>query len=157
MLLKETILIEEVVHECLTIAGERAQSKGIDLENNLTSDLPPLNADRLATKQILLNLLSNAVKFTPEGGKVTILTTASKNEVHFQIVDTGIGISSEKLPELANPFVRVEQDPHRAVDGWGLGLAITKSLIDLHDGKFVIESKIGKGTEVSVTLPNEIH
>ena len=89
-------IIEEVVHECLTIAGERAQSKGIDLENNLTSDLPPLNADRLATKQILLNLLSNAVKFTPEGGKVTILTTASKNEVHFQIVDTGIGISSEK-------------------------------------------------------------
>ena len=68
---------------------------------------------------------------------------------------TGKGIPAEKLPNLTEPFNRGEQDTHKTVDGWGLGLSITKSLVDLHDGRMDIVSKVGKGTTVTVTLPNE--
>ena len=153
-LVKEKLSTEEIVRECERIVEEKARSNGIDLVTEVPKDLPPLYADRRAAKQILLNLLSNAVKFTPQGGKITVSAKASKKNTTLKVADTGKGIPAEKLPKLTDPFTRGAHDPYLADDGWGLGLTITKSLIDLHDGTLDIKSKVGKGTTVTVTLPN---
>ena len=153
-LVKEKLSILEIVTECERIIEDKARSHGIDLVTKVPEDLPPLYADKRAAKQILLNLLSNAVKFTPDGGKVTMSVKASKKNMTLKVADTGKGIPAERLPKLTDPFTRVEGDPYLAEQGWGLGLSITKSLIDLHDGTLDIKSKIGKGTTVTVTFPN---
>ncbi len=153
-LVKEKLSTDEIIRECVKIITEKARSKGIELVTKVSETLPPLYADRRAMKQILFNLLSNAVKFSMEGGKITVSAKASKRNTTLKIVDTGRGIPAEKLPKLTDPFSRGEQDPHIAVEGWGLGLSITNSLVDLHDGKLDIKSKVGKGTTVTVTFPN---
>ena len=153
-LVKEKLSTEDIVGECERIIEEKARSLGIDLITEVPKNLPPLYADRRACKQILLNLLSNAVKFTPEGGKITLSAKASKRNTTLKVADTGKGIPAEKLPKLTDPFSKADTDPYLAEDGWGLGLSITKSLIDLHDGKLDIKSTVGKGTTVTVTLPN---
>ena len=117
--------------------------------------LPPLYADKRAFKQILLNLLSNAVKFTPQGGRITVSVKASKKNTTLKVADTGKGIPADKLLGLTDPFTKGEHNPYLTEEGWGLGLTITKSLVDLHDGKLDIKSKVGKGTTVTVTFPNE--
>ncbi len=154
-LVKEKLSTKEIVTECERIIEDEARSHGIDLVTKVPKDLPPLYADRRASKQILLNLLSNAVKFTPEGGKITVSVKASEKNTTLKIADTGKGIPAEKLPILTDPFARADADPYLAEQGWGLGLTITKSLIDLHDGTLDIKSKVGKGTTVTVTLPNK--
>lgn len=155
-LVKEELPADEIVSECLRIVGEKAYNVGLELVMNVPKGNTPLFADRRAIKQIFLNLLFNAVKFTPEGGKVTISAKASKQNTTFNITDTGQGISDEELPTLTEPFVRSERDPHKTVEGWGLGLAITNSLVELHDGKMDIKSTIGKGTTVTLAFPNGI-
>ncbi|MCH7864923.1 MAG: PAS domain-containing sensor histidine kinase [Proteobacteria bacterium] len=154
-LVREKLAIEEVIAECAKIISEKARFYGIDLITKVPKNLPSLYADRRATKQILLNLLSNAVKFTPEGGKVTLSAKGLKGKTVFMVADSGKGIPAEELPGLTDPFTRGERDPYVAEKGWGLGLTITKSLVDLHDGTLDIKSKVGKGTTVTVTLPNE--
>ncbi|MCH8238406.1 MAG: HAMP domain-containing histidine kinase, partial [Proteobacteria bacterium] len=154
-LVKEKLPIEDVIAECAKIISEKARFYGIDLITKVPKNLPSLYADRRATKQILLNLLSNAVKFTPEGGKVTLSAKGLKGKTVFMVADSGKGIPAEELPGLTDPFTRGERDPYVAEKGWGLGLTITKSLVDLHDGTLDIKSKVGKGTTVTVTLPNE--
>jgi len=154
-LVKEKLSIKEIVGECVRIVEEKARSSGIDLMVKVPKDLSPLYADRRAAKQILLNLLSNAIKFTSEGGKITVSAKASKRNTTLKITDTGKGIPVEKLPKLTDPFIRAETNPYLAEPGWGLGLAITKSLVDLHGGTLEIQSKVGKGTTVTVTFPNE--
>ncbi len=144
----------EIVAECEKIIESKARSNGIDLKTKIPKNIQPLYADKRAFKQILLNLLSNAVKFTPEGGKITVSVKASKKNTTLKVADTGRGIPAEKLPKLTDPFTKGAHDPYLAEDGWGLGLTITKSLIDLHDGTLEIKSTVGKGTTVTVTFPN---
>lgn len=151
---KELLTVNEMVAESFSAIGQKAQEKDIELLTEISETLPPLYADKRATRQILLNLLTNAVKFTLEGGRITVSAKASKQKITLKVADTGQGIPAERLPNLTEPFTKGAVNPHRTVDGWGLGLAITKSLIDLHDGKLDIASKVGKGTTVTVTLPN---
>ncbi|MBN4083056.1 PAS domain S-box protein [bacterium AH-315-B06] len=151
---KEKLSTKEIVSECMRIVEYKARSNGIDLVTVLPKYPPPLYADKRATKQILLNLLSNAVKFTPGGGKITVSVKASKKNTTLKVADTGKGISAEKLPKLTEPFTKGRLDPYLSEEGWGLGLSITRALVDLHCGKLGIKSKIGKGTTVTVTFPN---
>lgn len=151
---KEMLTVNEMVAESLNAIGQKAQEKDIELLTEIPETLPPLYADKRASRQILLNLLTNAVKFTPEGGRITVSAKASKQNIALKVADNGQGISAERLPNITEPFTKGAVEPHRTVEGWGLGLAITKSLIDLHDGKLDIASKVGKGTTVTVTLPN---
>jgi len=153
-LIKEKLPTEELVAECMKIDSEIAESKGIELEAKAPGGPSSLYADKRAVKQILLNLLSNAVKFTPEGGKVTVAAQASNLSMTLTVVDTGQGIPAEKIPILTDPFTRADSDPYLAEQGWGLGLTITKSLVDLHEGRLDIKSKVGKGATVTVTFPN---
>lgn len=153
-LFKENLGVGEVVQESIGIVAQKAKDKDIKLTTQLTGTGAPLLADRRAVRQILLNLLSNAIKFTPDGGDVTVTAEALPEHTVFEIADTGRGIPEDQLKDLTNPFTRIEQEPYQAVEGWGLGLAITKSLIELHDGHLNIQSQLGHGTTVTVTLPN---
>ena len=153
-LVKEKLSVTDVFAECERIIQEEAQFRGTGLETEVSKDLPPLYADRRATKQILLNLLSNSVKFTPAGGKITLRAAATKQHHTLEVSDTGIGIPADKIATIADPFVKGDINPHKTQDSTGLGLAIVKSLVDLHDGQLTIESEVGKGTTVKATFPN---
>ena len=153
---KEKLSTTEVIAECVRLVDRKALNGGIHLVTNVAENLPPLYADFRATKQIILNLLSNAIKFTPKGGEIIVSAKATKENTTIKVTDTGKGIPAEKLPELTGMFIRAEDDSYKAEKGWGLGLSITKSLVDLHDGNLDIKSKVGKGTTVTVTLPNTV-
>ena len=112
-----------------------------------------VEADKRALKQILLNLLANAVKFTPDNGTVTLKARPRGDKLHFEVTDTGIGISERDIERLARPFVQVENQFTKTHQGSGLGLAIARSLVELHGGKLIIRSEVKKGTTVSFTLP----
>jgi two-component system cell cycle sensor histidine kinase PleC len=106
---------------------------------------------------VLLNLLSNAVKFTPRGGRITIAAALEpgprEERVRISVRDTGIGISEKDMERLARPFEQIESQLSKTQQGSGLGLALTKSLVEMHGGELQIESAPGKGTVVSFTLP----
>jgi signal transduction histidine kinase len=116
--------------------------------------LPPLWADERALKQILLNLLSNAVKFTPEGGRVTVRAMIDDGRrMRLAVSDTGIGIAQKDMPRVLEAFGQIDSAMNRKHAGTGLGLPLTRSLIELHGGEFAIESEVGKGTTVSARFP----
>jgi len=150
----ENIDIPELVHECIQPLSLRADRAGVSLGVSDAGDLPPLHADRRALLQVLINLVTNAVRFTGKGGEIVIGVSASNSHHVFEVRDTGIGIPEEIIPKLTDPFTQHESDLHISRDGVGLGLAICKSLVELHDGELNIESELGKGTVVSMTLPS---
>jgi signal transduction histidine kinase len=105
-------------------------------------------------KQILMNLLSNAVKFTPEGGKIRLRARVLTNgEIEISVIDTGIGIARSDLETVMAPFGQVESILTRKFAGTGLGLPLTRSLVEIHGGELVIQSKQGLGTKVIIKLP----
>lgn len=150
---KETIHIDKVITECFKIVEGMANEANITIKIVLPKKIPPLHADERAIKQVLLNLLNNSLKFTPEGGKITLSVTPSQSHLILMVKDTGKGIKREKIQDLTNPFSRGEEDPMKASKGWGLGLSISKSLIELHKGELAIESEVGVGTTITVSLP----
>lgn len=150
---KKWFPLDEVMSECEAIVHGKAQQKGVILRFVRKKSVSEIYADNKALIQILLNLISNAIKFTSEGGQVTVETACSPARVTVHITDTGIGIAPEHISSLMSPYSMVANDAHQSEQGWGLGLSITKSLVDLHDGEMKINSKLGKGTKVTVTLP----
>jgi two-component system cell cycle sensor histidine kinase PleC len=117
-------------------------------------DLPLLYADERAFKQIMLNVLSNAFKFTPPGGRITIHAGRRPDGgVVVSVTDTGPGIPPERLERLFIPFEQIDNRYNREAAGTGLGLSLTKGLVDIHGGSVVIESTVGTGTTVTVMLP----
>jgi two-component system sensor histidine kinase ChiS len=154
-LVAETVDVGKLVDESVHTVRERASEGKIALVVDLTDGLPSLTADRRAIKQVLLNLLSNAAKFTPEGGEIRISARVADDYLVLAVSDTGIGIEPARLPHIVNPFTSDSRNPYTSDRGWGLGLSISKSLVDLHEGLFEIESEIDMGTTVTVSLPLE--
>ncbi|HYM02580.1 MAG TPA: ATP-binding protein, partial [Stellaceae bacterium] len=151
---EEEVEIAGLITGCLPIVDQRAAQGSIDLNLVPIPDLPPVRADRLRLKQILLNLLSNAVKFTPSGGTVTVSAARSADGgVTIAVADTGIGMRPEEIPMALEPFRQVEGSLSRRYEGTGLGLPLTKQLIELHGGALTIESELGRGTTVRITIP----
>ena len=139
----------------LRLMEPQALAQGVDLNVDLASDLPAAFGDERRIKQILINLLSNAVKFTPNGGRVSLWIGAGRNgDLMFAVTDTGIGIEADDIQKVLSPFGQVESTYARKFNGAGLGLTIAKSLIEMHGGRFIIESAPGKGTKVSFSLPS---
>ncbi|MBN8920297.1 MAG: PAS-domain containing protein, partial [Rhizobiales bacterium] len=141
-----------VIKEALRIIAPRAQDKRLSLHVRMQNDLK-LCADRRGTKQILLNLLSNAVKFTPDGGEVTVVAVIADNAVSIAVEDTGIGIPPAAIKNLGKPFEQVQSQFTKSHPGSGLGLALAKSLAELHGGGMRIRSAPGEGTAVHIELP----
>jgi len=144
--------VAEVTEESLRLVSGRADVAKVTIENELPH-LPAVNADKRAVKQVLLNLLSNAVKFTPAGGTIHLKGQADDRFVTISVEDTGIGIPASALPNIGRPFEQVESQHSKKHKGTGLGLALSRSLVELHGGTLTIESTEGVGTTVSFTLP----
>lgn len=145
---------EQLILECKNIIFKLAEDKNIDITINSEHKLPNVYADRNALKQILMNVISNAIKFTPEDGDIIINTSTSDDNFVFQISDNGHGISEADIKKITNPFVRAESSEFIShEEGTGLGLSIVKSLIDFHAGELIIESIMGEGTTVTVSMP----
>lgn len=151
----EAVRPDELIEQCIRIMRARAEEKSISLIVE-AGPLPEIEADPRALKQIMLNLMSNAVKFTPEGGQVKVRGLDAADGVVLQVADTGIGIPAEQLPRLGRPFEQIESQIAKSHQGSGLGLALSKSLIELHGGTLRIDLVLGKGTTVSFTLPARV-
>jgi len=145
--------VGDIVADCANTMTEVVRAKGIDLQTRVPDGLSPIHADRRAVKQTLLNLLSNAAKFTEPGGRITIAVEPVPAAVRILVSDTGIGIAPERLEDITAPSAGEPQAPYAAEKGWGLGLAISRSLVELHGGTIEIESALGEGTTVAVVLP----
>lgn len=151
---REDVDVHDVAKDCLHLVYARAEKEGVVLVNNVPDSFEPVYVDRRSLKQCLLNLLTNGIKFTPRGGSVSISADLVEGWRVIRVTDTGVGISQEDLPKLANPFVRAQgQEDVEEVKGTGLGLALTRSLIEMHGGELQIESRVGEGTAVSLMLP----
>jgi two-component system cell cycle sensor histidine kinase PleC len=152
----EMLDMNDVAADAVRLVRGRADEAGLRLSVDLDG-LPEVEADFRALKQVLLNLLSNAIKFTPRGGAVRVWGQASRgadgvDRVQVHVQDTGIGISREDLARLTSPFEQVESQHAKTQQGTGLGLALSKALIGLHEGSLDIQSEPGKGTTVSFVI-----
>ncbi len=142
----------ETIEACARMLRPKAEGAGLTLEIGRGDDVE-IEADKRAFKQIALNLLSNAVKFTPQGGKVWAGVAAHGDSVYLIVKDNGVGIPRADLPRLGRPFEQVTLEARLAKSGTGLGLAMVRSLAELHGGDMRIESEEGYGTTVTVSLP----
>jgi signal transduction histidine kinase len=115
--------------------------------------LPEIVADERAIKQVLINLLSNAIKFTPSGGTITLQAAVEGKMVMVSVTDTGERIPSADLPRIEQPFERSANPDGMQKDGTGLGLALSRRLVELHSGSLEIRSQEGVGTQVTTRLP----
>jgi signal transduction histidine kinase len=156
------VLVEEEVEIARAVAfsvgtiEEMARHAQIECHSEIPDDLPHFFGDAAKLRQILINLLSNAVKFTPSGGKVSVAVEQGPDgRMAFRIRDSGIGILPDELPLALAPFGQVESGHNRRYPGTGLGLPLTKRLIELHGGTMEIESQPGKGTTVTAQFPRE--
>jgi len=147
---KEKVTIDEILQHVKSLFSKRFTEKGIELKFEI-ENLEELFVDSNLIKQVFINLLDNAFKFTDKG-YVKVSGKHKGDHVEFIIEDTGIGIPKDKLDKVFEKFYRVEDKAH-TIPGVGLGLAITKEIIELHGGKIWIESEEGKGTKVRFTLP----
>ena len=153
----EPLTVEDVVEDAVRLVRNRADSAGLALELEFPRDLPEIEADYRAVKQVLLNLLSNAIKFTPRGGRVTVRAEGRRDptgeRIRISVKDTGIGIAPGDLKRLAQPFEQIESQHSKTQQGTGLGLALTKSLVEMHGGALDIQSAPGEGTTVAFSVP----
>ena len=153
---EEEIEIPGIIRSSLRLVEQRAEQGGIKLELDFADQLPALRADERKLRQILVNLLSNAVKFTDAGGEVTLRAWCRMDSGYvFQIVDTGIGIAPEDIPKALSRFGEVDGDLNRQYEGAGLGLPLTKALVELHGRSLDLQSEVGVGTTVTVRFPAE--
>ena len=153
---KEPLHVRHLIGEIVRMMRERADSRGIELVTQLLDGEVEIWADERAIKQIFLNLLSNAIKFSRDGGEVCIRVVSDEPDravVEFE--DHGIGMNEEELERALQPFGQAQPSTTRNYGGTGLGLPITKGLIEAHGGKLAIESRAGQGTIARVSLPTE--
>jgi PAS domain S-box-containing protein len=142
-----------LLQSCERLIAPVARSREISLTVNLPPETVVVRADETRLKQILLNLLSNAVKFTPPGNAVVLSGQRIMDGIVLRVSDTGIGMSAENIEEAMQPFHQIDNSLSRRYEGTGLGLPLTQSLVDSHGGAMKIESVVGEGTTVTVTLP----
>jgi len=149
--------VRKAIDEVCAVAKAVAQKKRIQLDVTVASTLGEVTLDQQKFKQVLYNLVSNAVKFTDAGGVVTI-HAASKNASHFElaVTDTGIGIKPEDLPRLFREFEQLDASTSRKYEGTGLGLSLTKKLVEMHRGAISVQSEPGKGSTFTVALPRAL-
>jgi cell cycle sensor histidine kinase DivJ len=131
----------------------KAHESGVDLITRAAEDLPLVNGDPRAFKQIALNLVSNAIKFTERGGSVAVSASVEGSSLVLRVTDTGVGISADDLGRIGDPFFQAGKTYQRRHEGTGLGLSIVKSLVGMHHGEINFQSKLGEGTTVTVMLP----
>jgi signal transduction histidine kinase len=152
----EPVDLEEVVQECIEAAAPAAEASGIELGAS-TEHLPAFRGHRVRLVQVLDNLISNGLKFTPHGGRVEVRLSAVDGAAVIEVEDTGFGIAESEQEQLFERFFRSAQATQNAIPGTGLGLTISKAIVERHGGQIELESSEGVGTIVRVRLPLATH
>jgi two-component system cell cycle sensor histidine kinase PleC len=147
--------VAKILSTSLRLVQPRAEEAGVSLVKEISKEPQVILADPKRLKQAVLNLLSNSVKFTPEGGSVTLSSFIDhqKNLLIIQVKDTGIGIAQQDIAKAMSSFGQVDSKLSRKYEGTGLGLPLTKKLVELMGGKFQLESEQGLGTTSTLTFP----
>lgn len=148
--------VESELEDAVRSVQAHAERKNIHVELDVPADLPPVWAERLRFSQVIVNLLSNACKYSLDGAKVKVVASHVNDCVQLDVSDTGIGISKADQANLFKQFFRAETELTRVESGTGLGLFITKYLVEAHGGEIWVESEEGNGTTVSFTFPAEV-
>lgn len=140
--------IEEIIAYTLSITQQQAERQGVTFETKIAGPLPPLDCDSLQLKQVFINLIKNAIESMPNGGRITInVKVVDGKKMNISIQDEGCGIDEESIPNLGEPFYTTK------TEGTGLGLMVSKQIIQDHHGEITIKSSLENGTLVNVTLP----
>jgi signal transduction histidine kinase len=144
--------LTEVVQNAAKIVRQEYEARNLSLEIKVEDDLPQLYVDHNRLNQVLLNLLSNAYKYTPQGGAM-IAVNQTDEWINIDVSDTGLGIKKADQEKMFERFFRANDRSVQRVDGVGLGLNISKGLIELHGGNLTFESQYGTGTTFTISLP----
>ena len=146
--------MKNLLNEISLLVADMVSKKQHEILLEIADDLPDIEADELKVKEVIYNLLSNAVKFTPDGGEIGMRAKKADSEIEIVVWDTGDGIAVENMEKIFEGFFRVDTPYSRVIEGTGLGLPLSKKLVELHGGKLSVESEgLNKGTKVRFTLP----
>lgn len=153
VLLYEVFLVPEAIENVYTILKGLADKKKLQIKTIIQPKVHAIEADRVKFKQILYNLLSNAIKFTPQNGYITVDANVVDEKLQISVSDTGIGLKPEDKKKVFKEFWQADSSFSRKYEGTGLGLALTKRIIDMHEGNIWFESEYGKGSTFYFSLP----
>ncbi len=154
VLSRSEVVVRDSLEYCLSMVRERALQQRVLLSLDVDPAVGVLDADRLRFRQVVLNLLSNAIKFTPEGGRVDVSAFIRGRDLVVLVADTGVGVAAEDRDRIFNAFQQGTQ-PSRQVEGTGLGLTLSKRILELHGGRIWVESEAGQGSTFGIALPAE--
>jgi signal transduction histidine kinase len=149
----QSVQLKDILAECIEAVKPLADAKAINIEATLPEYLPQVQGDPSRLHQVFVNLIGNAVKYTQPAGRVQIRTETRGMVANVAIEDTGMGISPEDQARIFDRFYRVRRPETEAIEGTGLGLAIVKKLVEAHNGKIGLESRLGEGSIFHVSLP----
>ena len=150
-----TVDLSEIIKASVTMMRDQCSRAKLTLFAVLPPDPIEAQGDPAKLRQVVLNLLSNAAKFTDTGGTITVSAAATDGAAVIRVTDNGIGMSSEEIPIALSAFGQIDSRLARRYEGTGLGLPLSKAIVELHGGGITIDSAPGKGTSVTVTLPRE--
>lgn len=149
----ENVDLGTIINEAAKLVHDDISRRRHNLEIDLPRESVLLRCDKLKLKQILINILSNAAKFTPDGGNISIGLSMTPDDITISIADNGVGMSPNDIPRALARFSQLHPSGVKESAGTGLGLPLAKLLVELHGGRLSIESDLGKGTTVRITLP----
>lgn len=150
---REPIPVPNLLREATAMLRSQAERKSIRFTSSVPADLGIARVDPKLAKQVLVNLLSNAVKFTPESGSVEARARREGDDLVLEVEDTGIGIPDEHLPKIFDEFHQVDGSYARKFQGTGLGLALVKRMVEMHEGTVVVRSRAGEGSRFTCRFP----
>jgi len=149
----EFLNLSEILKRTIEVVQPQAQDKGITLQITVEDHLPFIHGNKSSMEAMCINLIMNAIKYTPSEGEVSIELEKNGQYLQLKVSDTGIGIEDKDIPHIFDKFYRERSERTKNISGTGLGLSIVKGVVDAHRGSISVESKVGKGTTFTVSLP----
>jgi signal transduction histidine kinase/CheY-like chemotaxis protein len=149
----DAVSIDDLVEHGVALVRQRAAQHGLALNIDIDPALGAAYGDELRLRQVVVNLLSNAVKFTPDGGTVTVIARRVEDEAHISVRDTGIGVAAADQERIFAAFQSGGRSARASVEGTGLGLTLSKQIVELHGGRVWMESEVGVGSTFSFSIP----
>jgi signal transduction histidine kinase len=147
------VSLPDVLRDALAMVRERAERHNLALELEVDDEMPSVLADELKLKQVVLNLLTNAVKFTADGGVIAMSGELAREEMRVTVRDTGIGIPEQDQDRIFEAFQRGGRRSHTSTEGTGLGLTLSKRIVELHGGRLWLTSRVGVGSTFGFAIP----
>ncbi len=149
---KEALSLRAITDKVADLFADQLKTKNISFSSNITDDCQEILADRSQIERVFTNLVGNALKFTPQNGKIDINTNRTNKTIQIDVKDTGFGIPQDAQESIFEEFFRVENTINQEVKGTGLGLTLVKNIIEAHQGRIWVKSKVGEGSTFSFTL-----